>query len=159
MLRCATASEAVRNHTGLGLVLPDFGAALREANIHELFRRSANWAAAATGTPPAFLLGVGVILLWALSGPFLHFSVTWQLLINTATGVVTFLLVFLIRRTQQRDAKAFHLKLNELLRGVAGARTHLVNLERLTDEEIAAHKAQFARLREQESHRDRVPHS
>src|SRR3954453_3135556 len=117
--------------------------------MYERFRCFANATAAMVGSPQAFLLGAVALLLWALGGPFLRFSATWQLLINTATGVVTFLLVFLIQRTQQRDTKALHLKLDELVRGVEGARTQLVHLEQLTDQDLAALQAEFARLREQ----------
>jgi len=87
-------------------------------------------------------------LIWAVSGPFFHFSDTWQLIINTATTVVTFLMVFLIQNTQNRDAKAIHLKLDELIRSVKGARNRLVCLESLSDAELAELEKEFTRLRE-----------
>jgi low affinity Fe/Cu permease len=83
---------------------------------------------------------------WAVTGPLFHFSDTWQLVINTATTIVTFLVVFLIQNTQNRDNKAIHLKLDELLRGVRGARTGLVNLESLTDEELDRLQKEFEKL-------------
>ena len=100
------------------------------------------------GTPWAFLLAVIVIILWLCTGPLFHFSDTWQLIINTGTTVVTFLMVFLIQNTQNREMKAVQLKLDELLRGVKGARTSLVNLEELTDEELDHLKEVFRKISE-----------
>jgi low affinity Fe/Cu permease len=82
-----------------------------------------------------------------LAGPFFKYSDTWQLVVNTATTVITYLAVFLIQNTQNRDAKAIHLKLDELIKGVGGARTHLVNLENLSDEDHARLEEEFKRLR------------
>ena len=96
-----------------------------------------------------FIFAVLVIAVWAFTGPYFHYSDTWQLIINTGTTIVTFLMVFLIQNTQNRDAKAMHLKLDELLRSIAGARTGLVNLENLSDEQIARLKEQFEALHEQ----------
>ena len=101
----------------------------------------------AVGTPAAFLLALLCITAWAALGPLFHFSDTWQLVINTATTIITFLMVFLIQNTQNRDTKALHLKLDELLRGVAGARTSLVSLESLSDDELDRLQEQFERLR------------
>jgi low affinity Fe/Cu permease len=98
------------------------------------------------GSPWAFVLACGVIVVWAVTGPLFHFSDTWQLVINTATTIVTFLIVFLIQNTQNRDTKAVHLKLDELLRGVSGARTSLVDLEHLSDEELDRLQKEFQRL-------------
>jgi len=95
---------------------------------------------------PAFALALGIILAWGITGPIFHFSDTWQLVINTGTTIVTFLMVFLIQNTQNRDAKAIHLKLDELIRGVKGARTHLVNLEEFSDEDLEKLQKQFAHL-------------
>ncbi len=86
--------------------------------------------------------------MWGLTGPVFHYSDTWQLVINTATTVITFLMVFLIQNTQNRDTKALHLKLDELLRGVGGARTSLVNLENLSDEELDGLQKQFERIKQ-----------
>jgi low affinity Fe/Cu permease len=88
-----------------------------------------------------------VIVVWILTGPTFHFSDTWQLIINTATTVITFLMVFLIQNTQNRDAKAVHLKLDEIIRALKGARNQLVDLEDLSDEDLKKLEEQFRRLR------------
>jgi len=93
-----------------------------------------------------------VILVWLLTGPTFHFSDTWQLIINTATTVITFLMVFLIQNTQNRDAKAMHLKLDEVIRALQEARNELVDLEDLSDEELKRLEIQFKRLRERAEH-------
>jgi len=100
------------------------------------------------GHPVGFVAALGIVVAWVSTGPIFHFSDTWQLVINTGTTVVTFLMVFLIQNTQNRDAKAIHLKLDELLRGVEGARTDMVDLEDCTDEELARYEAEFRRIRE-----------
>ena len=105
-------------------------------------QRTAEW----VGTPAAFMAAVALIVVWAATGPLFGYSDTWQLVINTATTIVTFLMVFLIQNTQNRDARAIHLKLDELLRGVTGARTAMVALENSTDEELAELQAEFDRL-------------
>jgi low affinity Fe/Cu permease len=110
------------------------------------FRRFAAGAATVTGSPWAFLLAVLVILTWGVTGPLFNFSDGWQLTINTGTTIVTFLMVFLIQNTQNRDTAAIQLKLDELLRGVVGARTSLVDLENLSDEDLALLHQQFTRL-------------
>jgi low affinity Fe/Cu permease len=110
------------------------------------FRFCSQWVAETVGSPWAFVLACGVIVVWAVTGPLFHFSDTWQLVINTATTIVTFLIVFLIQNTQNRDTKAIHLKLDELLRGVSGARTSLVDLEHLSDEELEQLQKEFERL-------------
>ena len=88
-----------------------------------------------------------VIAVWLITGPTFHFSDTWQLIINTATTIITFLMVFLIQNTQNRDAKAVHLKLDEMIRALKGARNQLVDLEDLSDEELKKLEEQFRRLR------------
>jgi low affinity Fe/Cu permease len=98
------------------------------------------------GSPWVFFVAISVVLVWALSGPAFAFSDTWQLLINTSTTILTFLMVFLIQNTQNRDARAIHLKLDELIRAVEGARTKLVHLEDLTDDELDDLQQQFRRL-------------
>src|SRR5437764_778401 len=118
-------------------------------------RKFFNWCAtktsSAAGHPLTFSIAIGVVLVWGVTGPLFHFSDTWQLVINTGTTIVTFLMVFLIQNTQNRDAVAIHLKLDELIRAVEGARTGLVDLESLTDDELQRLQAAFHRLREQES--------
>jgi len=86
----------------------------------------------------AFTLALAVVLLWAMTGPAFHYSDTWQMVINTGTTIVTFLLVFLIQNSQNRDIKAVHIKLDELIRATEGAHTVLLDLEKLTDEELSA---------------------
>ncbi|MBC7984083.1 MAG: low affinity iron permease family protein [Candidatus Obscuribacterales bacterium] len=94
----------------------------------------------------AFIAAVAIVIAWGLSGPAAGFSDTWQLIINTGTTIITFLMVFLIQNTQNRDTKAIHLKLDELIRAVEGARTGMVNLESLSDEEIDKIKKEFEAL-------------
>ena len=98
------------------------------------------------GSPWIFFVAISLVFVWALSGPAFAFSDTWQLLINTSTTILTFLMVFLIQNTQNRDARAIHLKLDELIRAVEGARTKLVHLEDLTDDELDDLQQQFRRL-------------
>ena len=118
---------------------------------HDGFRRLAQHVAHVIGTPVAFALASATIIVWALLGPACGFSDTWQLVINTGTTIVTFLVVFLIQNTQNRDSRAIHLKLDELLRAVEAARTNLVDLEDLPDSEIARLESEFRRLREARS--------
>ena len=113
----------------------------------DFFRRFARKASEVLGTAESFLAAGVAIVMWAALGPVFHFSDTWQLVINTATTIVTFLMVFLIQNTQNRDAKAIQLKLDELIRGVQGARTGMVRLEELSDEELQALSHDFERLR------------
>ncbi|HWN23977.1 MAG TPA: low affinity iron permease family protein, partial [Candidatus Sulfotelmatobacter sp.] len=100
------------------------------------------------GSAWSFVGAVLVILVWLLTGPTFHFSDTWQLIINTATTVITFLMVFLIQNTQNRDAKAMHLKLDEIIRAIKDARDELVDLEDLSDEDLKKLEEQFKRLRQ-----------
>jgi low affinity Fe/Cu permease len=116
--------------------------------MNEFFRKFAHKTSEIVGSPWAFITAVGIIVAWAVTGPIFSFSDSWQLYINTFTTLVTFLMVFLIQNSQNRDAKAIHLKLDELLRGVKGARTSLVDLEDLTDEELKQLQNEFQRLRE-----------
>jgi low affinity Fe/Cu permease len=115
--------------------------------LNNLFRKFANKTSEVTGSPWAFITATAIIVVWAISGPIFGFSDTWQLVINTSTTIITFLMVFLIQNTQNRDAKAIHLKLDELLRAVEGARTGMVDLEDCTDEELKHLQSQFERLR------------
>jgi len=129
---------------------PDGTPPAADNKFNAVFRRAASCCASAVGSKWAFMLSVAVVVVWAATGPVFHFSDTWQLVINTGTTIVTFLMVFLIQNTQNRDAKAIQLKLDELLRGVKGARTNLVNLEEASDEELEKLQKQFARIRAKE---------
>lgn len=100
------------------------------------FERFANWATNATGGSAAFIIAAAVILVWGVSGPIFGFSDTWQLVINTSTTIVTFLMVFLIQKTQNKDSKAIHLKLNELIASHQGASNRMVDLEDLGEDEL-----------------------
>ncbi len=115
--------------------------------VSDAFRVFANRSSVMLGSAWAFTGAVLVILVWILTGPTFHFSDTWQLIINTATTVITFLMVFLIQNTQNRDAKAMHLKLDELIRAIKDARDELVDLEDLSDEELKKLEEQFRRTR------------
>src|SRR5262245_16441362 len=119
--------------------------------MHDLFRRFANTAAQWLGSRVVFMLAVASVVVWATLGPAFAYSDTWQLAINTGTTIVTFLMVFLIQATQNRDAKAIHLKLDELIRGLQGARNHLVDLEHMTDAELDDLQKEFERFRERAS--------
>ena len=120
--------------------------------VRDAFRCFAQRASVLLGSAWAFCGAVFVIVVWLVTGPTFHFSDTWQLIINTATTVITFLMVFLIQNTQNRDAKAMHLKLDELIRAVKGARNQLVDLEELSDDELKKLEEQFQGLRKQAEH-------
>jgi low affinity Fe/Cu permease len=114
--------------------------------LNDAFRLFAKATAGWVGRPWTFVVAVAAILLWAASGPVFRYSDTWQLVINTGTTVITFLMVFLIQNTQNRDAKAIHLKLDELLRAVAEARDGLIDLEDLSDDQLSRLHDEFQRL-------------
>ena len=116
--------------------------------MHELFRTFSQRTSGVTGSPVGFGLAVAVVVVWALTGPLFGYSDSWQLVINTGTTIVTFLMVFLIQNTQNRDTRAVHLKLDELLRAVHDARNSMLDLENLTDEELDRLQAEFSALRE-----------
>ena len=119
--------------------------------MQELFRRIAHHISHLIGTPIAFVIAFTVIIGWAVAGPLFGFSDTWQLIINTSTTIVTFLVVFLIQNTQNHDSRALHLKLDELLRAIKSARNSMVDLEELPDEDLARLEAEFRRLRLQQA--------
>ena len=120
--------------------------------ISNAFRVFARRSSIILGSAWAFAGAVLVILVWILTGPTFHFSDTWQLIINTATTIITFLMVFLIQNTQNRDAKAVHLKLDEIIRALKGARNELVDLEELSDEDLKKLEQQFQRIRKKAEH-------
>ena len=122
--------------------------------MREFFRKFARNTSDLLGRAESFLMALFAIVVWAALGPVYHYSDTWQLVINTATTIVTFLMVFLIQNTQNRDAKAIQLKLDELIRGVKGARTGLVRLEELTDDELKELESSFESLRRKTSPTD-----
>jgi low affinity Fe/Cu permease len=121
----------------------------RRKTMADLFAQWANRAAALTGHYLTFLGALTVVLVWAISGPIFGFSETWQLVINTGTTIVTFLMVFLIQNTQNRDALAVHLKLDELIRAIEAADNDLIKAEDETDRELAALKEQYLALCEE----------
>lgn len=111
------------------------------------FSRFAGWAADAMGSASAFVLATVACLVWAISGPVFQYSDTWQLVVNTATTVLTFLAVFLIQHTQNKEGRAVQLKLDELIRATKEARNRMIDLENCTDEELKRVQAEFARRR------------
>jgi low affinity Fe/Cu permease len=113
------------------------------------FSRFAKWTARATGHPSTFVIAMLLILGWLISGPAFGFSSTWQLVINTATTIVTFLMVFLIQNTQNRDSEAMQLKLDELIRATQGAHNALLDLEELSQQELDRIKAPYEELARQ----------
>jgi len=112
-----------------------------------MFRKAAHTAADALGSSWAFALALLMVAGWGAAGPYFKYSDSWQLFINTGTTVVTFLVVFLIQNAQNRDARAIHLKLDELIRGVQGARNSLINLQDLTDEQLEQLQRDFRRIK------------
>jgi low affinity Fe/Cu permease len=120
---------------------------LQGQGTNELFGRFSTAASLCLGSKWAFLIAGGVIAIWAVTGPVFHYSDTWQLILNTGTTIVTFLMVFLIQNTQNRDARAINLKLDELIRAIGGARNQMINIENLTDVELDLLKAQYEKLK------------
>jgi low affinity Fe/Cu permease len=119
----------------------------KSGGLNLWFSRFASDTAQVVGHPYMFLLAVMVLAIWAVSGPFFHFSDTWQLIINTGTTIVTFLVVFLIQNTQNRDAKALHLKLDELIRSHDPANDDLIDIQKLSDEELDQLEKRYEKIR------------
>ncbi len=111
-----------------------------------VMERFANWATNATGSSGAFILASLVVVVWGLSGPVFHYSETWQLVINTGTTIITFLMVFLIQKAQNKDSRAVHLKLNELIAAMEGASNRMVNIEDLSEHELEQIHKFYVRL-------------
>jgi low affinity Fe/Cu permease len=118
-------------------------------NQANLFNRLANTCSRLLGTAGAFGIAVAVVLIWAISGPFFHFSDTWELVINTATTIVTFLMVFLIQNTQNRDSAAIQLKLDEIIRSTRGAHNAMMDLEKLSQKDLDKMRLLYEQLAQQ----------
>ena len=116
------------------------------AGLGFMLERFSLKATKATGTTGAFVIALAVLIVWGISGPLFHFSDSWQLVINTGTTIITFLMVFLIQRTQNKDALAIHLKLNEIVAALEGASNRLVDVEDLTEEEIQVLHKHYQKL-------------
>jgi low affinity Fe/Cu permease len=114
--------------------------------MQDLFHKIAVKISNAVGSSRAFVFALLLIIVWAVSGPLFHFSNTWQLMINTATTISTFLMVFLIQNTQNRDARAMHLKLDELIKALKGASDNLIDVEEYTDSELDELQQQYRDL-------------
>ena len=113
------------------------------------FARMARWTSSISGRPATFMLAVGIIVVWGITGPLFNFSDTWQLVINTGTTIVTFLMVFLIQNTQNRDTEALQIKLDELIRAVRGARNEVIDLEELDETQLEVIRKEYFGLAEQ----------
>ena len=118
--------------------------------MQELFRKFANRTSELVGTSWAFIMAATIIIVWAVTGPLFGFSDTWQLVINTGTTIITFLMVFLIQNTQNRDAKALHLKLDELIKATKGARNRMLDLDKLSDEQLKELEEDYKRICERD---------
>jgi len=118
----------------------------KRSGLGQLLERFSRKATEATGTSTSFILALSVIILWIVTGPLFHFSDTWQLVINTSTTIVTFLMVFLIQRSQNKDALAIHLKLNEIVAAMEGASNRLIDVEDLTEAEIKTLHKHYQKL-------------
>ncbi|MDQ3008562.1 MAG: low affinity iron permease family protein [bacterium] len=114
--------------------------------MEHFFRKFASRTSAVVGSPYAFLVAVIVVIIWAFTGDYFGYSDTWQLVINTGTTIVTFLMVFLIQNTQNRDARGVHLKLDELIKNVKGARNMLMDIDYISDAEMAELEDEFKKL-------------
>ena len=121
--------------------------------MDRIFTWIAGRIAAFAGQPIAFILALAIIIVWGVSGPLFHYSDTWQLVVNTATTIVTFLMVFLIQNTQNRDARAIHLKLDEIIRSIHPAHNEMIDIEKLSDEELEELAKHYEQIREECDHR------
>ncbi|HWI41459.1 MAG TPA: low affinity iron permease family protein [Verrucomicrobiae bacterium] len=121
---------------------------MRPVKQRSRFTRFAKWTARATGRPITFTLALAIVAVWGITGPLFGFSDTWQLVINTGTTIVTFLMVFLIQNTQNRDSEAMHIKLDEVIRAVEGAHNVLLDLEELDDKDLDRIRKRYQQLAE-----------
>lgn len=148
-----SASSNHRNRTGSGRpAAPRAHPEEKTRRLSDLFRKGAHRTSVAVGSPVAFLAAFAVVLIWAASGPIFKFADTWQLVINTGTTIVTFLMVFLIQNTQNRDSRALHMKLDELILYTRGADNEMVELENLSDEQLDALESHFHHLAKRLGH-------
>jgi low affinity Fe/Cu permease len=115
-------------------------------NKKHLFTRFARWTSAAAGKPVTFVMAVLIVLVWAITGPLFKFSENWQLVINTGTTIITFLMIFLIQNTQNRDTEALQLKLDEIIRSMKDARNQVLNLEELDEQELDQIREEYLTL-------------
>lgn len=140
-----------RGHNGNSTRAKEFDIAKHDVERRDTlaiwFSRIATDTARWVGSPLAFLLACASCILWAVMGPIYHYSDTWQLVINTATTVLTFLIVFLIQNTQNRDAKALHLKLDEVIRSIQHAHNEMIDIENLSDKELDELKTRYEQIR------------
>jgi len=127
------------------------GKSSTEKGFHVFATEAANW----VGTKFAFLAAIVAVVIWLLSGPYFHYSDTWQLVINTGTTVVTFLVVFLIQNTQNRDARAIHLKLDEIIKSIDKAQNEMIDIEHLSDSELQRLADKYQKVREESDVRSR----
>ena len=119
---------------------------MRSPKSKSVFTRFAKWTSRITGRPIAFIIAFTMILVWAVTGPLFQFSDTWQLVINTSTTIMTFLMVFLIQNTQNRDSEAIHIKLDEIIRSLQGAQNALLDLEELEEEDLDRIRAEYEKI-------------
>jgi low affinity Fe/Cu permease len=131
--------------------VPGANAPVPSPSMADLFRLFSHRAAEASGSPWAFMLGVAIVVVWAATGKLFDYSESWQLVINTGTTIVTFLMVFVIQNTQARDSKELHLKLDELLRAVENARNTVINCANMSDEELEAMRRELEACAEPEN--------
>lgn len=117
--------------------------------MNTFFRQFAQKTAEVTGSAWAFMVALGMIVLWLVTGPLFHFSDTWQLVINTSTTIITFLMVFLIQNAQNRESRAIHLKLDEMIRALEAARNKIIDLEEASDEELEELQQEFREVKKQ----------
>src|SRR5215813_763843 len=133
--------------------------AKKSTRIAQALENFSSWATRATGTSMAFMVALAVIIVWAMTGPIFHYSDTWQLVINTGTTIVTFLMVFLIQRTQNKDSLALHLKLNEIVAALEGASNRLIDVESLTEHDLEVLHRHYVRLAQMSLKEESLTHS
>jgi low affinity Fe/Cu permease len=136
------------NHTGKSMNLPDEVIPEKKLKIARIFDKISTYVTHKTGSPAVTVIAFLIIVIWAITGPFFHYSDTWQLVINTGTTIITFLMVFVIQQSQNKDTAALHLKLNELIAANERASNRLIDIEDLTEQELMVLKAFYIKLSE-----------